>query len=55
MIEQIGPCGPTSEALHVFIILSNAFQAIVIAWLANRRRKADDREQKRNGHITETK
>jgi len=50
VIEQIGPCGPQNNVGHVFIVVINAFQAILIAWLANRRRLADDRELRRNGH-----
>ncbi len=53
-MAELGPCGPTSGALHVFIIIVNAFQAVVIAWLANRRRKADEREHRRNGHSLES-
>lgn len=54
-MQDIGPCGPSSQLLHAFIILVNAFQAVLIAWLANRARSKDVAEKRRNGHTTESR
>lgn len=50
MTEQMGPCGPTSVALHAFIVIVNALQAIGIAYIVQRaaRKNREDANGKRH-------
>lgn len=50
---EAGPCGPQSNALHVFLILMNTFQAVAIAYIAQRARRKNREEGNGTGHSSE--
>jgi hypothetical protein len=45
MIDHIGPCAPTSQAMHAFIVVMNVMQSVLLALVAQRavRKNRDDR------------
>lgn len=47
---QAGPCGMQSEWLHAFIIVINAFQAVSVAYLAQRAVRKNREDRDGNGH-----
>lgn len=50
MMEPYGPCGPTSSAVHVIIVVLNVVQSVCIAWLSQRavmKDRGDARRRKR--------
>ena len=50
MMQELGPCGPASTWLHVFIVTINAFQAVAIAYIAQRTVRKNRQERNGNGH-----
>lgn len=53
MMDQLGPCGPSSQWLHAFIVVINAFQAIGVAYVVQRAARKNREERRTNGHSTE--
>ena len=43
MWAELAPCASTSEVVQVALVALNTFQAVMIAWLAHRRKTADRR------------
>jgi len=43
------PCMSSPSVVHLMIVCITLVNAVLNAWLVNRRRKADTREHKRNG------
>lgn len=44
MFWQVGPCGPTSDLVHVANALLNAVTLVLCAWLTTRARRRDRKE-----------
>lgn len=49
MINELGPCREVSVGVQVLNAALNAITIVIVAWLANRRRMADEREKRANG------
>lgn len=53
MIDQVGPCGQTSQGMHAFIVIMNVLQSVLLALVAQRAVRKNRDERRANGHKSE--